>query len=94
VFIGDFMIDLSLDLVRGVHEPCQLFPRTRGIRFHSTHHLRHGFLPADRRTSSSMTRVSCIPLDYKNKSPRRVSLPKTLSKLTRGLRRNQNIIAV
>jgi hypothetical protein len=46
VFIGDFMIDLSLDLVR-LHEPLELFLRARGIRFHSTHQLRDDFPPAD-----------------------------------------------
>jgi hypothetical protein len=59
VFIGDFMIDLSLGVVRGDRASRTL------IRFYSTHHLRHGFVPADRRTSN------CIPLDYKNKSPGR-----------------------
>jgi hypothetical protein len=43
--------------------------RPRGIRFHSTHHLRHGLLPAGRRTSSSMTRVSCIRSTIKTKAP-------------------------
>src|SRR4029077_3687826 len=46
-------------------EPREHFPRTRDIRFYSTHRLRHGFVPADRRTSSSMTFRSTI----KTKAP-------------------------
>jgi hypothetical protein len=53
VFIGDFMIDLSLGLVRGCTSLANPFRAPRGIRFHSSHYLRHDFVSADRRTSSS-----------------------------------------
>jgi hypothetical protein len=67
VFIGDFMIDLSLGLVRARASRTLSAHPEYSIPLDSPLTSR----PADRRTSSSMTRVSCIPLDYKNKSPRR-----------------------